>query len=515
MTDVVVHSAPGPSSKSVLKPETISQQPVCSYEVVQTLGEGAFGEVLLITDRTNPNCALAMKKMSVSDGDQDKIKQIRKEGLLQKMLSRVGHDNVIRLIGIKCESDYYYLFLEYADCGELFDKIEPDVGMTPARAQFYFRQLISGLKYIHSYGIVHRDIKPENLLLTSSQVLKISDFGMATVFRHNGVERDLDMSCGTLPYAAPEILFGRKYKGEPVDVWSAGVVLITMLTGELPWEKADDSSAPYLNWISNTNLDENPWRKIDVRGLSLIRIIVTNNVANRATLDRIQRHPWFTHNYGVSEYNENPAKRRKIEKFDNIPNTQVQTVSVANNCMDENNSSNRAHCEKEALSKKVSSFSQPANMDDLILSQRIDMSQGSSNPLKRMVCRMTRFCVNVDAASAIARVSTECECADFSVLQTTAAQLLVSTPRATMMVNVYTMIANPKIKPAVMIDFRRSRGDGIEFKRMFIEVRNRMQNLICSIGNDWLENLGLTPPSQERDENASSQGVMRMESDAN
>ncbi|PIO54960.1 hypothetical protein TELCIR_23666 [Teladorsagia circumcincta] len=80
--------------------------------------------------------------------------------------------------------------------------------MPPVKAQFYFRQLLNGLKHIHSMGVVHRDIKPENLLLTGQDVLKISDFGMATVFRHSDRERMLNATCGTLPYASPQVIKG-------------------------------------------------------------------------------------------------------------------------------------------------------------------------------------------------------------------------------------------------------------------------------------------------------------------
>ena len=85
--------------------------------------------------------------------------------------------------------------------------------------------------YLHSRGIAHRDIKPENLLLSDGDVLKISDFGMATVFRHKGRERLLERRCGTLPYLAPEVLVRKQYNAEPADIWSCGMVLLAMLTG--------------------------------------------------------------------------------------------------------------------------------------------------------------------------------------------------------------------------------------------------------------------------------------------
>ncbi|CAI5451787.1 unnamed protein product [Caenorhabditis angaria] len=468
----------------------VPQQQLCSYQIVQTLGEGAFGEVLLIVDRDNPSCAVAMKKMSIADGDAEKIKQIRKEALVQKMLSKVGNDHIIRLIGMKNDSQWYYIFLEYADGGELFDKIEPDVGMPSYRAQFYFRQLISGLEYIHGNGVVHRDIKPENLLLTSRHVLKISDFGMATIFRHNGQERLLDMSCGTLPYAAPEIIAGGKYKAQPVDIWSSGIVLITMLTGEIPWEKANDSSSAYLNWLSNVNLDEAPWNKVDVRGLSFLRVIVTDKIANRATIEKIKNHPWFTHNYGCVVDDGLPIKRQRLanDEIENIPCTQIPAESKN---LEDLKSRHRQ------VERKVSSFSQPANIDDMFLTQQIDMSQGSGNLMQRMVCRMTRFCVKVGMNAAIQRVSTEAEYAGYSVRQQSHMfNLLITYREISMMVCAYEMVNSAHGGTKVMIDFRRSRGDGIQFKRMFIEIRNRMHDLICSEGNYWLQNRGLFP-SQE------------------
>lgn len=97
-------------------------------------------------------------------------------------------------------------------------------------AQKYFRQLLLAVEYLHSKGIAHRDIKPENLLLDGAGNLKVTDFGMATVFRLRGVERRLDKRCGTLPYLAPEVLHG-PYRAQPTDIWSCGIVLVAMLAG--------------------------------------------------------------------------------------------------------------------------------------------------------------------------------------------------------------------------------------------------------------------------------------------
>ena len=86
-------------------------------------------------------------------------------------------------------------------------------------------------EYIHSIGVVHRDLKPENILFDGEGNLKIADFGLATVFRHQGKERPLETCCGTLPYVAPEVIAKKPYRAEPVDIWSCGIVLVAMLAG--------------------------------------------------------------------------------------------------------------------------------------------------------------------------------------------------------------------------------------------------------------------------------------------
>lgn len=102
--------------------------------------------------------------------------------------------------------------------------------MPITEARKYFRQLILAVEYLHSRGVAHRDLKPENLLLDAFDNLKVSDFGMATVYRLQGRERCLNKKCGTLPYVAPEVL-ERPYHAEPADVWSCGIILIALLAG--------------------------------------------------------------------------------------------------------------------------------------------------------------------------------------------------------------------------------------------------------------------------------------------
>lgn len=144
--------------------------------------------------------AVAMKMVDLKKHPDASV-SVKKEVCIQKALQ---HSHILRFFGQRSQANIEYIFLEYAAGGELFDRIgefffrefreelnlnfcfpsEPDVGMPQQEAQRYFKQLMSGVEYLHMRGIAHRDLKPENLLLDDNDNIKISDFGMATIFRY-------------------------------------------------------------------------------------------------------------------------------------------------------------------------------------------------------------------------------------------------------------------------------------------------------------------------------------------
>ena len=214
------------------------------------------------------------------------------------------HSNIVQFFQAGEDPTWRWIAMELAEGGDLFDKIESDVGVGEDVAHLYFSQLISAVTYMHSKGVGHRDLKPENILLSAGGNLKIADFGLATLFEYKGETKVCKTSCGSPPYTAPEVLncdskFAKKldhgYQGDYVDIWSCGVVLFVLLVGNTPWDEPLDRSYEYDQYVkTNGRPDDELWHNLPAETLSLLRGMMRVNPKERLSLAEIRRHPWFT-----------------------------------------------------------------------------------------------------------------------------------------------------------------------------------------------------------------------------
>jgi len=457
------------------------------------LGEGTFGEVKLLVNKENGE-ACAMKEVDLSV-HPDAEECVKKEICVHKLLK---HRNVVGCYGSRCEGKRQFIFLEYLSGGELFDRITPDKGMEEWRAQRWFNQLIAGLEYLHKKGVSHRDIKPENLLLDGDDNLKISDFGMATVFRHKGKERHLERRCGTMPYIAPEILTRSQYNAEPADIWSCGVVLTAMLTGELPWDKPTSDEVPYNSW-KDANYQRPPWSKVDNVPLSLLRKVLMPVPSKRYTLTQIKNHVWLKKKFKQGEENtlikgnstgQGPFKRlcSRLELRKERGEGDGEDLLNRDYCSQPlpPMRQDSAIEQQQEAEEVFNGFTQPANFDDMVVSsQGSAATQSSQTQLQRLVKRFTRFWVKTDKESTEEALldCLELEGYDNTMVSPGTVTVTTTDRRGGSLVFKAILIVMDK---KVLLEFRLSRGCGLEFKRIFSKIRERMEPLIVKGAlTDW------------------------------
>ncbi|KAJ3413253.1 serine/threonine-protein kinase HAL4/sat4 [Chytridiales sp. JEL 0842] len=169
--------------------------------------------------------------------------------------SSMHHENVIETLDlIQDDRDRWCEVMEYMPGGDLYSRIQS--GLTDhGEIHCYFKQLLSGVAYIHSMGVAHRDLKPENLLLDAEyRILKITDFGVSEVFRTcwEKSSRKLKGVCGSEPYIAPEEWTeNAEYDPTKVDVWACGIIYYAMLLNSVPWRAARLKDSHYQEYLSN------------------------------------------------------------------------------------------------------------------------------------------------------------------------------------------------------------------------------------------------------------------------
>ncbi|EEY17633.1 serine/threonine-protein kinase chk1 [Verticillium alfalfae VaMs.102] len=276
--------------------------------VSKTIGRGAYASIkkAIPLDTTSPVFAVKLihKDYAVRQG-RVSAKQMLMEVSLH---SHVGqHANIIEWFATGEDHIWRWIAMEFAEGGDLFDKIEADVGVSEDIAHIYFLQLVSGVSFMHSKGVAHRDLKPENILLSETGNLKLADFGMATMFEYKGQRKTSSALCGSPPYIAPEILAcGRsdkngkataKYSPDLVDIWSCGVILFVLLVGNTPWDEPSKGSWEYQEYLRTKGRSTDAlWDRLPAEALSLLRGMMSVDPASRFSFSKIRQHPWYTRN---------------------------------------------------------------------------------------------------------------------------------------------------------------------------------------------------------------------------
>lgn len=208
------------------------------YQNLSKIGSGAYGMVCSATD-TVTNKEVAIKKVADVFEDLVDAKRILREiKLLQHFAQHGRHENIVNLVDVMTGPPYskrfydLYLVFDHHEC-DMENIIKSDQQLTEAHAQYFLYQMLKGLKYLHSAGVIHRDLKPANLLVNSNCDLVICDFGLArgtdAGAQRETVDPDMTQYVVTRYYRAPELLCDSAYD-ERIDIWSAGLIFAEIMT---------------------------------------------------------------------------------------------------------------------------------------------------------------------------------------------------------------------------------------------------------------------------------------------
>jgi len=208
------------------------------------LGTGAYSTCYQARD-VQTGTLMAAKQISFcrnSDEEQDKVEQLIREEVL--LISKLQHPHVVRMYGAIQEGSHINVFVEWMPGGSIASLLDKHGVFTEVVMLRYLYQILLGLDYLHTNGILHRDLKGANLLVdTSGHHLRIADFGAAArMMSKSTVPGEFQGQLqGTIAFMAPEVLRGDSY-GRSCDIWSVGCCIIEMATTKPPWGASDVSN---------------------------------------------------------------------------------------------------------------------------------------------------------------------------------------------------------------------------------------------------------------------------------
>ncbi|KAI9301792.1 kinase-like domain-containing protein [Cunninghamella echinulata] len=204
------------------------------------VGKGAGGSVRVIyraTDQKKFAVKQFRKRNEKKESEKKYIKNVTAEFCIG---SALHHENIIETLDMIQEHGIFYEIMEYCPM-DLFQMVTLST-LTHPQINCYWRQFLNGVNYLQSMGIGHRDLKLENVVINEMGILKIIDFGMATIVQLPGSSTVKLSSgvCGSDPYIAPEILLQNKYHSFLSDNWSCGIIYACMMIHKFPWRLAHE-----------------------------------------------------------------------------------------------------------------------------------------------------------------------------------------------------------------------------------------------------------------------------------
>jgi len=222
----------------------------------QVIGEGSFGRVYKGLNE-NTGELIAVKQFSLLDGSESEIDSFRREIETMECLM---HRNIVRYLGTDRSHLHLFILLEFVSGGSIEQMLNQFGPFSEDLVRRFTHHIICGIVYLHDKGIVHRDIKGANVLVSSSGVAKLADFGcskkLSGMFTAS-LEDSMRAIRGSVQWMAPEVI-KQTGSGRLSDIWSLGATVIEMSSGSPPWSEFSNNLATLFHVATSSKPPELP-----------------------------------------------------------------------------------------------------------------------------------------------------------------------------------------------------------------------------------------------------------------
>eukprot|EP00565_Helicotheca_tamesis_P003257 CAMPEP_0185727906 /NCGR_PEP_ID=MMETSP1171-20130828/3447_1 /TAXON_ID=374046 /ORGANISM="Helicotheca tamensis, Strain CCMP826" /LENGTH=542 /DNA_ID=CAMNT_0028396551 /DNA_START=481 /DNA_END=2109 /DNA_ORIENTATION=+ len=280
------------------------------YQLNARLKSGSFATVCRGTHRATGR-KVAIKCVLRKDLPASDDAAIYDEVLI---LSLLKHRYIVPLIDFFEEKECYFLVMELMSGGDLFDRIGKKKSYSEKDARDLCTKMVEAVKFCHDNGIAHCDMKPKNLLLKSDDddsFIKLADFGFATrVYKPNSLTKQ----CGTPFFVAPEILMRAPYD-HMSDMWSVGVIVYLLLSGDLPFMGRSQRELFRKIVIGKYEFHEEAWCNISKEAKDLVRGLLVTDPSKRMSAFEAMNSPWIRQRANLLERNKLMYTSQRLKTF--------------------------------------------------------------------------------------------------------------------------------------------------------------------------------------------------------